>query len=1015
MRRRTTAATAGAIGIALALGSAPLTSGAATDAVPAAPSVTAAPSAPVTIDYAVDAGEAAHVGGGNLHPFDERSPAQWLTDGININAVRGMDYSKRTNSYYENLPGWFEEPTQDRLMQINPDATQMIGTYYGFKGKVAAGDYGGNTDWQGLARQDAGAPYKEYMEWELAEAERLGIDVYSWVLWNEPDLQWGNQAAYFEAHKYAHQNLKAIDPGARSQAPELSGFKWDYITQFLTYCKANDCIPDVLAWHELSRNPLDIEEHAARLTQWLEDNDIPVMPFAITEYQGSGYSTTESGRRAQGNYNPGLAVSYLGGLERASEISTLEFGLRSEWGLPGGDPNARGFLGEMATFDDDGMMATGLWYVYNAYWDMTGRKVGTTIDKTEIDAVATYDADPEANRSGILVGNWEEAAKSVPVTLENLPEQLLVDGRVHLRAELIGETLATPSYGTVPVLTRDVVVTDGAASFSLELPGRTAARIFLTPATGDPAVYSAVEGTEAQDVEVTTTGAVAAQAASLGDTAFVSYTGGRPSSYVDESGAEIATETGDVVTYGVEVEQAGVYDLTSSFVQSDSGAFVQLYVDGESTGTPADLYAGDQRELEHNHGTVHLSEGTHELSYRIVGAGRNAAGTGYDIGIENVKLAAPGVASDAVRVSFGDDGADGSADSDYYVRSGDRIGELPVVPARDGYVFAGWNTAADGSGETVTADSVVEQDTTLWAIWLELGDVVYFVDAGDIDPATLSPGAKPGTHNSVTDQFFGPDPETGKEWGVEDVYAPSSAYPDLLTGEYTWPAENNGYTDESPASQTYRYAKDQAQPLEQRVGVPYKFQLDDGEYRVRLTIATGWASQVDRGYQATVTFNEGTENEVQALEPTLFSRDHENPITVDAIATVENGFLTVNVDMADTATGTVMVNEIEIWELIGDETGAEPAVAAAVDTRCVGKRVALVVSATNTSEARLSVDVSTPYGDTSIRNLSVGQTRSRVVATRSAAIGADEVEVSWAGDGGEPGSARVPYDAVSCG
>lgn len=1015
MRRRATAATAGAIGVALALGSAPLISGAAIDTAEAAPSLTAAPAAPVTIDYAVDAGDAAHVGGGNLHPFDERSPAQWLTDGISINAIRGMDYSKRTNPYYENLPGWFEQPTQDRLMQIDPDATQMIGTYYGFKGKVAAGDYEGNTDWKALARQDEGALYKEYMEWELAEAERLGIDVYSWVLWNEPDAQWGDRTAYFEAHKYAHHNLKAIDPDARSQAPELAGFNWDYITQFLTYCKANDCIPDVFAWHELSRNPLDIEEHSTRLTQWLEDNDIPVMPFAITEYQGSGYSTTESGRRAQGNYNPGLAVSYLGGLERASEVSTLEFGLRSEWGLPGGDPNARGFLGEMATFDDNGMMATGLWYVYNAYWDMTGRKVGTTIDKTEIDAVATYDADPEANRSGILVGNWEEVAKSVPVTLENVPAQLLVDGRVHVRAELIGETLATPSYGTVPVLTRDVEVTDGTASFSIEVPGRTAARIFLTPATGDPVVHSAVEGADAQGVEVTTTGAVEAQPAELGDTAYVSYTGGLPSSYTDESGAEIATETGDVVTYGVDVDEAAVYDLTSNLVQSDSGAFVQLYVDGESTGTPVDLYAADERELEHNHGTVHLSEGAHELSYRIVGAGRNTASDGYDIGIENVELAAPGVASDLVRVSFDGNGADTAVDSAFSVRSGDAIGALPVTPSRDGYVFAGWNTAADGSGETVTADSVVDEDTTLRAAWLELGDVVYFVDAGDIDPATVSPGAKLGTHHSVTDQFFGPDPETGKEWGVEDVSAPSAAYPDLLTGEFTWPAENTGYTDQSPAAQTYRYAKNQTQPLEERVGVPYKFQLDDGEYRVRLTIATGWGGQVDRGYEATVTFNESTENEVLALAPTLFSGDHENPVTVDAIATVENGFLEVDVDMANTETGTVMVNEIEIWELIGDETGTEPAVAAAVEPRCAGGRVALVVSATNAVEVPLSVEVSTPYADTAINDLDAGQTRSRVVSTRTAEIGADEVVASWTGDGIEPGSVRVPYDAVSCG
>ena len=52
------------------------------------------------------------------------------------------------------------------------------------------------------------------------------------------------------------------------------------------------------------------------------------------------------------------------------------------------------------------------------------------------------------------------------------------------------------------------------------------------------------------------------------------------------------------------------------------------------------------------------------------------------------------------------------------VSIGSTYGELPT-PSRYNYVFKSWNTKADGSGETITSDSVVNLDSnqTLYAIW----------------------------------------------------------------------------------------------------------------------------------------------------------------------------------------------------------------------------------------------------------------------------------------------------------
>ncbi|WP_172674222.1 immunoglobulin-like domain-containing protein, partial [Syntrophomonas palmitatica] len=49
--------------------------------------------------------------------------------------------------------------------------------------------------------------------------------------------------------------------------------------------------------------------------------------------------------------------------------------------------------------------------------------------------------------------------------------------------------------------------------------------------------------------------------------------------------------------------------------------------------------------------------------------------------------------------------------------SGGNIGTLPTPPTRSGYIFAGWNTAANGSGSIFTAATPVTSDITVYAQW----------------------------------------------------------------------------------------------------------------------------------------------------------------------------------------------------------------------------------------------------------------------------------------------------------
>ena len=67
-----------------------------------------------------------------------------------------------------------------------------------------------------------------------------------------------------------------------------------------------------------------------------------------------------------------------------------------------------------------------------------------------------------------------------------------------------------------------------------------------------------------------------------------------------------------------------------------------------------------------------------------------------------------------VRVIFDVDGVK----SEVKVVKGEAIGSnLPVAPGKDGYTFKGWNTKADGTGETVTAETVVTDDMEVYAVF----------------------------------------------------------------------------------------------------------------------------------------------------------------------------------------------------------------------------------------------------------------------------------------------------------
>ncbi|MFI1743031.1 T9SS type A sorting domain-containing protein [Thalassobellus sediminis] len=546
-------------------------------------SISSQTSSIITIDYNIDEGASNQVASGMLHGIDA-VPSQYLIDGLKINAIRGADY-------YPNLPSYFEQPIYDRA--IATGAKLMIGLYYHRDPGQFYPDTGTFDAWATICKDI------------YNEAQTRNLDVYSWITWNEPRLQWGNSGTnrqrYFAAHDVAYKAVKSINPEARIQAPEDHAYNFEFMKQFLNFCKTNNCIPEVLAWHELSPDPLDVEAHCLELKTWMLNNGINPMPMAVTEYQGQSYSNDFTSI-------PGVNVYYLASMERAVKHG-FEFGLHACWSRTGEDPQFVATLADMATYDNP-VTPRGLWWNYNAYKDMTGRKVGVNVIGANSDALAS--SDDAMKRSVILIGTRNYfTAHDVSLTLNNIPDYLTTNSKVNIRVELISDAMVLTNPEVV--IANDYVISNNAVTLTLpQMAPKSSYAIYVTAATNDAAITSY----EVENLTIKS-----------------SFTTGTPHYTFNETiasgGFATALEAnaiGDFVEYTIPSPGAGIYNVSAIFKSGPNRGFLQVYVDGKATFPPEDLYENVNTYYENDFGNIELGTEDLNLRFEVVGQHPNTTG-----------------------------------------------------------------------------------------------------------------------------------------------------------------------------------------------------------------------------------------------------------------------------------------------------------------------------------------------------------------------------------------------------
>lgn len=194
--------------------------------------------------------------------------------------------------------------------------------------------------------------------------------------------------------------------------------------------------------------------------------------------------------------------------------------------------------------------------------------------------------------------------------------------------------------------------------------------------------------------------------------------------------------------------------------------------------------------------------------------------------------------------------------------------------------------------------------------------LLYFVDCGDHDPRTVSSDGKMGTEQSLTDQVFMKDLQTGKEWGLVDKNNTNPR--DYQQGNRVitnWMNSDGGSGDGSPVTDTFVFAQGQAEDL-QTVGgklyISYQFQTDlpDG---TKCPVEVGFGNGWNNAANPVLYTNYEDENLRKQLTEDGFTVPGGGKSVFQGEAEVVNGYITLDIrSTVDDAHKTIQVNYISV-------------------------------------------------------------------------------------------------------
>lgn len=365
---------------------------------------------------------------------------------------------------------------------------------------------------------------------------------YGYEIWNEPVYTWNNSNGSFNDLWFqTYQLIRQKDPSEKIIGPSEGYYDHNRMYDFLNFCKQNNCLPDIICWHELSSNGTgsyigDFANTIADYRQIEKDLGISALPISLNEYCDIDHAKEGC---------PGSSACYIAKFERYE----IDSACISWWWTA-----APGRLGSLLATD---YQKGAGWWFYKWYADMSGNMV-SVIPPNEassmVDGFACIDS--EKQYISCLLGGDNDG--SINVTFTDLPSWIGNTATVKVEA-VDWVSKDTVSTGPYTVSAANYTVSGNAISVNLTGCNNTSGyRIYVVPG-----VSSAQTRYEAEDAAITN--------ANLFNSANAS--GGKYVGQIDFNDSTAPVYS--FVDFTVNVPTSGTYDLVIRYANGSGAVATQ--------------------------------------------------------------------------------------------------------------------------------------------------------------------------------------------------------------------------------------------------------------------------------------------------------------------------------------------------------------------------------------------------------------------------------------------------------
>ncbi len=423
-------------------------------------------------------------------------------------------------------------------------------------------------------------------------------------IWNEPYGTWkdANGRYHEDLWKPTYQLIRQLDPNAKIIGPSFAFYSSSRMENFVKFCKENNCMPDVISWHQWgSGGFVGALEHYRSLEK---KYGISPRKISINEYSSDTHTLEGC---------PGISVPFISKFERHG----VESAMISWWftGLPGR-------LGSLLTAKNE---KGGGWYLYKWYGDMEGFMSKVTPPNDKSDGVDGFANVNRAKREASIILGGSSIGK-VNVEISNLPA--FFGNEVEIQVEYVtweDKDKAVPAPQTISKET--YTLNNGSVTVPVNVTnGYYAYRLYITPGTVIPqspfhGTPLALPGTiEAEDFDNGSEGTAFHDNDRENKGETIRTDAGVDIYEADKTGTYAIgyTQAGEWTAYTVNVEEEAVYDISARLSGSSSSGIILLLDNSQITDTIfAQTDDWETYDVTKARTRVVLPKGEHELKIVI--------------------------------------------------------------------------------------------------------------------------------------------------------------------------------------------------------------------------------------------------------------------------------------------------------------------------------------------------------------------------------------------------------------